>query len=64
MNDRTDEWRRTAAANPREGTCWRCGQTKRVIQVFTFEVGKDAPPQPNEPIPGRDLCFRCYLELR
>jgi hypothetical protein len=64
MNDRADEWRKIAGAHPREGTCWRCGQTRRVIRVFTFEVGKGVTAKPGESIPGRDLCFRCFLELR
>jgi hypothetical protein len=64
MTDRADEWRKIAGAHPREGTCWRCGQTRRVIQIFTFEVRKDAPPQSGLSIPGRDLCFRCFLEMR
>jgi hypothetical protein len=61
--DRAAEWRRHAGAHPRDGTCWRCGQTRHVIRTFTFEVRKGQPVQP-DPVPGRDICFRCYLETR
>jgi hypothetical protein len=63
MTDRADEWRKLAGAHPREGLCWRCGQTRRVIRLFTFEVRKGEPVKP-DPISGRDICFRCYLEMR
>jgi hypothetical protein len=64
MDSRADEWRKVAGAHPREAACWRCGQTRRVIRIYTFEVGNDVTAQPGESIPGRDLCFRCFLELR
>jgi hypothetical protein len=63
MTDRAAEWRTIAGAHPREATCWRCGQTRRVIRVFPFEVRKGEAVKADT-VSGRYLCFRCYLEMR
>jgi hypothetical protein len=63
-DDRVDRWHKAAGPNPPTGPCWRCGQMTHVIQVFTFEVGPHVTAEPGEPLRGRFLCLRCFLETR